>query len=455
MKKQFFYAAMALAVMSSCSKDNDPGNGNPEESNDRAVIALGVDAPAVTANTRGTGSVGDVAGDDNKWNSQRLFIYMVDQETGLEAQEGAEGAKKAIFDNTALEFRAPKADAKDQGAIRIYNNYVEDTDNGVIQYKYYPSNGRYTFYGYHIDDATGATTDIEAKTVTGVTINGTQDLLAATTIGMAADDATNDQSLYKNIANTLTGEWADLMNYQFGARTARKEIVPILKFEHQLARLKFFVRAGSPSAAGWEHDGAAWVERQSTDGQNEPLGMQVTRITLKDMVDVVDINLAEPSSKRNGNSTASFVVCSKDPANKNKLDPAKGLIEPVVPKYPKDHAQIPTTGNDPDAKGTQVGEPVMFLPNGNIELSIDLKQYVEDTKDETQGDKVTYKYVEKLDTPLTIDQTKISEDVKEFKPGASYNVYITIYGFEKIEVTAVLTAWENGGDIDADIEDGK
>ena len=31
----------------------------------------------------------------------------------------------------------------------------------------------------------------------------------------------------------------------------------------------------------------------------------------------------------------------------------------------------------------------------------------------------------------------------------------TGYGFEKIEVTAVLTAWENGGDIDADIEDGK
>ena len=40
MKKQFFYAAMALAVMSSCSKDNDPGIGNPEENNDKAVIAL-------------------------------------------------------------------------------------------------------------------------------------------------------------------------------------------------------------------------------------------------------------------------------------------------------------------------------------------------------------------------------------------------------------------------------
>ena len=98
---------------------------------------------------------------------------------------------------------------------------------------------------------------------------------------------------------------------------------------------------------------------------------------------------------------------------------------------------------------------VMFFPNGNISLSIDLKQYVEDTKDETDGDKITYKEVEKLDTPLIIDQSKISKDVKEFKAGTSYNVYITIYGFEKIEVTAVLTAWEDGGDIETDIEDGK
>ena len=81
--------------------------------------------------------------------------------------------------------------------------------------------------------------------------------------------------------------------------------------------------------------------------------------------------------------------------------------------------------------------------------------YKINTKDETDGDKITYKEVEKLDTPLIIDQSKISKDVKEFKAGASYNVYITIYGFEKIEVTAVLTAWEDGGDIETDIEDGK
>lgn len=93
MKKQFFYAAMALAVMSSCSKDNDPGIGNPDDNNDKAVITLGVDVPTVTALSRGTGSVGDVEGENNKWNSQRLYIHMVDRVTGLEAEEGAEGAK--------------------------------------------------------------------------------------------------------------------------------------------------------------------------------------------------------------------------------------------------------------------------------------------------------------------------------------------------------------------------
>ena len=40
----------------------------------RQVIALGVDVPTVTALSRGTGSVGDVEGENNKWNSQRLYI---------------------------------------------------------------------------------------------------------------------------------------------------------------------------------------------------------------------------------------------------------------------------------------------------------------------------------------------------------------------------------------------
>lgn len=52
------------------------------------------------------------------------------------------------------------------------------------------------------------------------------------------------------------------------------------------------------------------------------------------MANVIDMDLTTPVSTRNGAGAADFVVCSKDAANNNKLDPTKGLITPVVPKYP-------------------------------------------------------------------------------------------------------------------------
>ena len=62
------------------------------------------------------------------------------------------------------------------------------------------------------------------------------------------------------------------------------------------------------------------MERKSTDGQDKTLGMQVTKITLKDMVNVVDMDLATTTTARNGASTAPFVVCSKDAVSYTHLD---------------------------------------------------------------------------------------------------------------------------------------
>lgn len=451
MKKQFFYAAMALAVMSSCSKDNDPGIGNPEEEgNDRMPIELGLNTPTVSAISRGTGSVGDVDGANNKWNNQKLFIYMVNKADNLEAKEGAAGAETTILDNATLEFRAPR-DGGDQ-TIRIYQtgSYDAGTDKGTIQYKYYPATGKYTFFGYHIDDATADAPTITAaeKKVTGITIDGTQDLLAAKARDMETDAVTDNTKPYHDVASTMSAaEWTALMDFSFGARTARKKVVPILKFDHQLARLKFFVRAGSDGAAGQKYEGAAWADNNAPDGTT--LGMQVTGITLTKMVNKVDMDLLTTTSARNATSTddAAFPVCTMKADG--TLDKTGLTTTPIVPKYPYGHANIPA--DDPDEKGTQVGEPVMFFPNGDITLSIDLKQYVKDTENETTNE-VIYKVLEKLNNPLTIDQTTISGAVKEFKPGASYNVYITIYGFERIEISAELTAWTEGGDIETDIE---
>ena len=91
MKKQFFYATLAIALMSSCSKDNDPGTTTdptdptvPEVIDDTtpAAIQLGIGNPTIIA-TRGTGSVGDITGSNgNVWNGKewtRAFHLYVSQ----------------------------------------------------------------------------------------------------------------------------------------------------------------------------------------------------------------------------------------------------------------------------------------------------------------------------------------------------------------------------------------
>ena len=58
------------------------------------------------------------------------------------------------------------------------------------------------------------------------------------------------------------------------------------------------------------------------------------------------------------------------------------------------------------------------------------------------------------DTGATKVEPLISEVKFEagtaFEAGKQYNVTITVYGLEEVEVTAHLTGWEDGGDITID-----
>lgn len=148
-------------------------------------------------------------------------------------------------------------------------------------------------------------------------------------------------------------------------------------------------------------------------------------------------------------------------------------LTPVAPEYPAtlpEGASAPTKPADaPDDfyKYTAIGESMMFFPDSEaigtattatdteIKFELDLGQVRIDTEDETKDPHAfTYKWIEKPNTVLTLSASKVGEGAK-FEAGKSYNVYITIYGFERIDITAQLTAWGDGGDIETDIEDGK
>ncbi len=194
MKKQFFYAAFALAMMASCTSEETPLVDQPTTpEDDRVAIELGVDAPSITASgrslSRGTGSVGGegVTGDENNWNSERLYIAMVDKNGDLATEKETQGAVATnILDWTNYEYRAPKEGSS--ADIRIYKSYDANSNSGTLQHKYYPPQGTFDFYGWHIDALPIATDGIEVTvedgeaTVNHIEIDGTQDVMGARTI---------------------------------------------------------------------------------------------------------------------------------------------------------------------------------------------------------------------------------------------------------------------------------
>lgn len=473
MKKQFFYAAFALAMMASCtSEDNLSVDPITPDADDKVAIELGIDAPTVsTVVGRAVGSVGDVAGDKNKWNGEQLFIAMVNKETKeLATEKDANGNDVSVLDHLNYVYYAPRAtENSGSGLIRIYKEANKPTTNegqGTLSHVYYPVSGQYDFYGWHLDDASGATVKIDEteKTVKGITITGQQDIMGARTKEFT-------EANYFTGNPHVTVAYEDMVGWDFSARTARNEINPILKFEHQLARLKFFVKAGSDKTAEYKYNenSSSWDKNIAVGSADESTAMKVTSIKALKMIDVIDMNLdgtkdGKPAVVTSSTDTedATFTLGSKD-------GNVMGGLEAIAPKYYYNGNATPVAPVDNDyddhKNGTQVGESIMFFPGetskNTIELEISLSQWVRVLEDENNPSAYDEAHwAEKTQTtPLKVHASSLINQTdgaaKLFEPGKSYNIYITVYGFERIEITAELTAWEIGGDVNVDVEEGE
>ena len=501
MKKQFFYAAMAIAMMASCTSEDDLAVNpvDPNQDEEQVALNLSVATPSMTVGSRatGTGIVGDVVehlGDpvNKTWDSQRLFMTMVNRSNGGQYKVDGE----LYFDG--LEFRAPRTGAPDQN-IRIYAEYQgtgDDPDEGTLQYKYYPITGQYDFYGWHIDAAEWANTDTTFNATTAmvnnITIDGTQDIMAAKTLPIPdARPGANDAYFAASDAIDDDETYADMVAKQFSARTARNNFTPVLNFKHSLARLKFFVRSGKGSDAAthwmgengnaaqkrevyddldaaWSGEGAYADYADYADG-----AIYVTEVKVLEMVQNINLNLmTQEAEVAAGNANTFFTLMSTPTqAGVNETKTLQTLAY-TAPKYAwgytGDDFDTPETqaiDNSQGKEATEVGESVMFLPNAEdgtnkkIKISVKVGQCLLDTENETSGD-VTYIWDEPAATTLWVDASKLTIDgnpvpaeKQVFAAGNSYNVYITIYGREQIEVSASLVPWVDGGDTDTDIED--
>ena len=398
MKKEWLLAMCATAMMASCAKDktialDNGADGTPEE----IILGAGQYLSAeveqgqpMKAASRGIGSVGDLAATNN-WNGDTVYVYGIAGTLTGDAQ-------------FAINGEAATAPAGTPGLTVTSTLAWTAAD----KHYYYDGNNLYDFYGCHVDDAATTAMTIQPGTdlttagfSVSVEIDGTQDLMVAVP----------DKS--KDIEGNLEVTTTDNL---YSAWSSRRGVKPNLVFKHVLTRLTFKAKCGN--AVAYE------------DGKE----VYITSVQVVDAKNKGTLTII-PTEGNQQVFTASDV-----PEDKADFSLMQGPKDPGVSKELASFEEVKITGSKDD-DFVQIGVPMMLVPGGEYYVVIKTKQ-------DADGDRQFEEDEQVLDpVPVKIAVTD------GFKAGYNYNVKLTVYGLEHIDIDATLTAWENGEDIEIDPDD--
>lgn len=454
----------AAAAMTACSTNDvvgDAGNGGGIVSaEEQQVIGIGAAINAQPVKTT-RATVGGVGSDDetHSWNGESLYLFMTKKATIDPATEGNETG--AIFWNTKAIAPSPTT-----GESTIY------APSGLLtrydsQVKYYPladyneatQKYGFDFYGYYDGKADDTRTDAKYYTVTdgqvgegsetystaatfvGVPfeIDGSNDLLAG-----KAKLSTDDESKLKDGQSEANQQAA--VERAYSAWAARRGVQPSIDFNHLLTRLQFNVIAGNAITAGKNDAG-------NDDNYHEAMkvtGIKVTGLPKSGHIIVASVDEV--------NYPHSSLIWSAEDASGNAFALKDANNTPISETNAK---KLTGTFND-ESKFTgdkvTIGDALMVKAGEKkyqIEVTLQQKVRVK----EQNGDSDTEENWEVKTQTLTgtIDLSKAitgEESDKTFQAGTSYTVNITVYGYEKIDVTGNIVKWATlDKNIDVDIDD--
>ena len=479
MKKQFFYAALAIGMMSSCSSNDLPGNQAPEEQlpeEEKVAIELGASPLNAVVTTRGAGFAGNQNdGDAAYWDKQELGILMVNK---IKASDVDPGLWKAM-DGTEYIFKGLTFSAPDDATTQVGTTKITNNEGRVC---YYPLQGAFDFYGWHFDDAQEST-PIDIDTWTGttdelnpvksleseLTINGTQDIM----VGFA--ELTNPQKA--QFSADITGGMSENDAYEraYSSWAARRSVQPYITFKHLLARLDFrailgedltvvttdkiTVDANYDTDYETESEGGIYPDKDASNQIDN--GVYVKSIEVlapndKFTVVVADVDpdnlgikASTPTQSQPGDPK-NFTLQRKPTAS--EITDGSGLGKKMRKLLPVNAGYKKNTESELTNTDVPVGDGILIVPGeSQFRMRVVLMQYVPvvDQNDATDPSVVTNKYKWK--------EASMETDVKlasgTFVAGKYYTVNVKIYGFQKIEVNAVLQQWQEGSDIDSNPED--
>ena len=398
MKKYFLLAVAAVAVMASCSKKEMPQPVGSIDDSAPAKVQFNLDAPSlVVTKTKGAGAV-------DAWNKQPLYIL------GYENNVSDYGLATVtpLIPNVPVD--APAAGVS--GALELYQQ-THGEYGDIDEPYYYASSAVYDFYGYYVDDADGLR-DTDGNPVLSykkeitwdLTIDGTQDIMAAKA-NPVIDAAKAPNGNVK-------------VSQAYSAYAARRDVHPTLKFNHLLTRFNFYVVAGSESGE------TTYVT-----------GIEVKSKTKACLTVAPNISFAATDTTKSNLALMQQDVAGKDLVALTKKFPY--VYKNAEGAYEYEYETLKETGNG------RIGASVMDIPGETSH-----KIYV---NTEYDGSNLTLP-AQELTLKASDIKGKDGKELDKFEAGCQYDVILKIYGPEKVEITAVLTPWEEGGyaviDPDAD-----
>jgi uncharacterized protein (DUF2147 family) len=245
MKKYYFFAALAtVGLFASCSSDEDFSDASEArqaviDDSEKVAIEFQLGIPSSTY-TRGTGTVGGIVNAaDNYWGGQTFKVSMFNKGTLDIALQDPTDATSKIFENTI--FTTPNqlgGVPANQTTARVVEA-TETADGGlkiVENVSYFPQEGNFDFWAYRLDDAETAAPALNAAgdaLEAAFTITGAQDIMVAKAVpsDAAAAAAISEDKI-------------------FSAYSVRRNVAPVLNFQHLLTRLQFKVKASQALSVG-------------------------------------------------------------------------------------------------------------------------------------------------------------------------------------------------------------
>lgn len=432
--------------------EGDPGKVEFDNIESRVPIQVAINDPLFESYTRGMGAFDNLkgqAGFDDNWKDAVIYVYAFYAPGGITSspddlnysERMSSKDEEKIFclvdDTDNLNIgHGKRARLSADGT-----SFLQWYDNDMVYYNRKYQQYRYKFFAYHIDDAADMTKKPDRRrdhVAYDICIDGTQDLMCAcakpTDKQWKAFGSPSDKLILNNLEELV-----------YSTETGHRDLFPVFDMKHQLALVKFYLKADSIFSEG-----------------NKVMDPEVKNMRVKNIIVTV------PNRGR-------FVVASDDTTDIplgvsfNFDDPTafEDLYIPVKVKTDADGnmvsdaqgRRITVSRNEagkvmpgdvygfnpgimPEEDEKEVGMGFLLPPADSYTVQLECFQF----KTDEQGNQVEENY----------DGGTFLLELgggKTFEPGHKYEVCIKVYGQRSIELGMGSVTWKDGGDISVGGED--